>query len=71
MSINDLLEQGIRIEGEYDIEVWDSENYVDFLKGQNFELDKCEIEERYLNAEILYMYAKDGVLVFEIGYELE
>ena len=71
MSINDLLEQGVEIQGKYDIEVWDGYDYADFLKGQNFELDKSEIKEEYLNAEILYMYAKDGVLVIEIEYEME
>jgi hypothetical protein len=68
MSINDLLEQGIGIQGQYDIEVWDNEKeeYTNFTSGQYFEFDRDEIEEEYLNAEIFYMYAKDGVLVIEV-----
>ena len=68
MSINDLLEQGIEIQGQYDIEVWDNEKeeYTNFTSGQYFEFDRDEIKEEYLNAEIFYMYAKDGVLVIEV-----
>ena len=68
MSINDLLEQGIGIQGQYDIEVWDNEKeeYTNFTSGQYFEFDRDEIKEEYLNAEIFYMYAKDGVLVIEV-----
>lgn len=68
MSINDLLEQGIEIQGKYNIEVWDKEkeDYEAFVMGENFELDNDDIEDKYLDGEILYMYSKGNTLVIEI-----
>ena len=64
MSINDLLEQGIGIQGQYDIEVWDNEKeeYTNFTSGQYFEFDRDEMvvqrikldnaRERFLNSRV-------------------
>ena len=73
MSINDLLEQGIQIEGKYVIKVWDSgkDDYVVYAEGEYLE-DSGDIDaEECLYGEIIYMYSEREALVIEIKFEEE
>ena len=59
MSIRDLLDQGIRIQGAYQIKVYDDvcETYDILVEGDEFEeMDHSDIED-VLDMEITYMYA--------------
>ena len=59
MTIRDLMEQGIRIQGAFQIKKWDDteETYVMLTEGSMFEEESCDIEEEILNMEIKHMYA--------------
>ena len=59
MTIRDLMEQGIRIQGAFQIKKWDDaeETYTMLAEGSQFEFESCDIEEEILNMEIKYMYA--------------
>lgn len=59
MTIRDLIEQGIRIEGAFHIKKWDDkeETYTILAEGSMFEEESCDIEEDILNMEIRYLYA--------------
>ena len=59
MSIRDLLDQGIRIQGAYQIKEYDDviERYNILAEGDDFEaVNHYEIEDA-LDMEITYMYA--------------
>ena len=51
MTIRDLMEQGIRIQGAFQIKKWDDteETYVMLTEGSMFEEESCDIEEEILN----------------------
>ena len=59
MTIIDLMEQGIRIQGAFQIKKWDDteETYTMLAEGSQFEFESCDIEEEILDMEIKYMYA--------------
>lgn len=77
MTIRDLMEQGIRIQGAFQIKKWDDteETYTILAEGSMFEEECCDIEEDILDMEIKYMYAiptASGTaawMVFEVGEE--
>lgn len=67
MTIQDLKEQ-FEIQGAYCIKTFD-DRYDDVKAvacGKDFECEWYKIRKEYLNAEITYMYAVDGVLNIEI-----
>ena len=59
MTIRDLMEQGIRIQGAFQIKKWDDtdETYTILAEGSQFEFESCDIEEEVLDMEIKYLYA--------------
>ena len=67
MCIRELNEQ-FEIQGMFHIKVWKDEvsDYETLAKGENFEFDRCDIDEDILEREITYMYSLDGVLNIEV-----
>jgi hypothetical protein len=66
MSIRDLLEQGIRIQGAYQIKQYDDafETYDILIEGDEFEeMNQVDCKD-VLDMEITYMYAMPK----ELGY---
>ena len=59
MTIRDLMEQGIRIQGAFQIKKWDDteEAYITLTEGSQFEFESYDIEEEVLDMEIKYLYA--------------
>ena len=59
MTIRDLMEQGIQIQGAFQIKKWDDikEVYIMLSEGSQFEYESCDIEDEILEMEIKYMYA--------------
>ena len=59
MAIRDLMEQGIRIQGAFQIKKWDDaeETYTMLAEGSQFEFESCDIEDEFLDMEIKYLYA--------------
>ncbi|WP_206459408.1 hypothetical protein [Anaerovorax sp. IOR16] len=68
MTINDLLEQSIIIQGAFTIKHWDddTETYDILAEGSMFEDKSKGISKEYLNAEIKYVYCQDNVLNIEV-----
>lgn len=69
MSINDLLEQGVQIQGAYIVKSYceESDKYIVLSEGDHFEHESHNINEEYLDAEITYLYSEDNVLNIEIA----
>ena len=59
MSIRDLMEQGIRIQGAFQIKEWSNakEIYTTISEGSEFEFESSDIEDEILDMEIEYMYS--------------
>ena len=75
MTIRDLMEQGIRIQGAFQIKKWDDteETYIMLAEGSMFEEEHCDIEEDILDMEIKFMYAiptASGTAAYTV-FELE
>lgn len=67
MSIQDLIDQ-FEIQGAYCVKTFD-DKYDDvktLVSGRDFECEWYKIKKEYLNANITYMYAVDGVLNIEV-----
>ena len=67
MTIRDLIEQGIYLQGWIKVLKWDSDmekseeiNYSSNTNGEN-------IPEEALDLEIKYMYAEDNDLIIEVA----
>ena len=57
MSIRDLLDAGIRIQGAYRIETWNDDDDCEiFAEGSMFEDEVGDINDDILEKEIKYMY---------------
>lgn len=67
MSIRDLIDQ-FEIQGAFLIKKWSDkyETYTTLAEGDSFEYEKHKIKNKYLDAEITYMYAVDNVLNIEV-----
>ena len=67
LSIKELKEQ-FEIQGAYCIKTFDDkcDDVITLASGRDFECEWYDIREEWLNAEITYMYAVDGVLNIEI-----
>ena len=67
MTIQDLIDQ-FEIQGAYCIKEydWEKEDCIVLAEGHDFECEKHMIDERYLNSNIQYMYAVDGVLNIDV-----
>ena len=59
MSIRDLMEQGVRIQGAFQIKEWSDteEIYTTLSEGSEFEFESSDIEDEILDMEIRYMYS--------------
>ncbi len=76
MTIRDLMEQGIGIQGAFQIKKWDNteETYTMLAEGSQFEFESCDIDDEVLDMEIKYLYAIPTAecsawTVFEVGEE--
>ena len=76
MTIRDLIEQGIRMQGAFQIKKWDDtkETYIILTEGSMFDEEYYDIEEHILDMEIKYMYAIptsecSAHIVFEVEEE--
>lgn len=67
MTIRDLIDQ-FNIQGAYCIKEydWEQEDCIVLAEGHDFECEYHKIDEQYLNCNISYMYAVDGVLNIEV-----
>lgn len=67
MTIQDLINQ-FEIQGIYTIKAWDDsvDDCIILNEGNDFELDKWNINEEILNKKVTYMYAIDSVLYIEV-----
>lgn len=67
LCIRELTEQ-FDIQGAYCIKMLDDdvEDIKVVASGNDFECEYYDIEDKYMEMEIVYMYAVDGVLNIEI-----
>ena len=67
MTIQDLIDQ-FEIQGIYTIKAWDDsvDDCIILNEGNDFELDKWNINEEILDKKVTYMYAIDSVLYIEV-----
>ena len=70
LTIRDLTEQ-FEMQGAYQIATYDSKTDKRIILAEGYEIRLANIEDKYLDAEITYMYAEDNVLVIEIGKNLK
>ena len=70
MTIQELIEQ-FEIQGAFCIKTWDyeDEDYKIFAEGKDFEYEKWNLKDDYLNTKISYIYAVGGVLHIELEWE--
>ena len=68
MNIRDLMDQ-FEIQGKFEIKTYDDDydDVITLAKGNDFECERHKIRESILDAEIIYMYAVDGVLIIEVS----
>ena len=71
MTIRDLLENGIELQGTYCIKRWcgEYETYTTLAEGHDFECEVYKIKSKYLDAYITYLYVADNKLNIVIRYE--
>lgn len=70
MTIRDLLENGIQIQGSFNIRVWDreKEETTEEIRGEDFEGSVYEIDDKILDEmEITFMYAEGGEIIIEVA----
>ena len=67
MTLKDLLDSGITIQGKYCIKTYieKKESYTILEIGEDFEYD-FSCNNLYLHGEIKYLYIQDGCLQIEI-----
>lgn len=67
MTIRDLIEQ-FEIQGKFIVKKWSDkyETYTTLVEGDDFEYEKHKIKNKYLDAEITYMYAAGNTLNIEV-----
>ena len=58
MAIRDLMDQGVQIQGAFQIKKWSDveETYMMLSEGSEFEFESGDIEDEILDMEIKYMY---------------
>ena len=68
MSIRQLLDYGIEIQGAYRIKKWNDKQgqYIELANGSYFENEYYKLEERYLDENIRYIYSDNNELNIEI-----
>lgn len=65
LTIQDLIER-FEIQGAYKVIVYDDKTDKQMVVAEGYEIRFSQMEDKYLDAEITYMYADDNVLVIEI-----
>lgn len=65
MTIRDLINQ-FEIQGAYQIATYDNETDERIILAEGYEIKILEYNEKYLDAEIMYMFADNNVIVIEI-----
>ena len=66
MTIRDLIEQGIYLQGWVKIRKWDTDFNVSNIISYSSNTNGENIKEEALNLEIKYMYAEDNELIIEV-----
>ena len=66
LTIQDLLNQ-FEIQGAYKVMAYNEETDELTIVAEGYEIRFAQLEDKYLDAEIAYMYAEDNVLVIEIN----
>lgn len=67
LTIRDLTEQ-FKVQGAYEIAMYDDKTDKRIILAEGYEVEFSNIDEKYLDAEINYMYAEDNTLVIEISF---
>lgn len=67
LTIRDLKEQ-FEIQGAYQIATYDNETDKRIILAEGYEIGFSKIKDKYLDAEINYMYAEDNTMVIEISF---
>lgn len=67
MTIRDLTQQ-FEIQGAYQIATYDNETDKRIILAEGYEIGFSKIKDKYLDAEINYMYAEDNTLIIEISF---
>lgn len=57
MTIQDMLDQGITIQGAYEIRQWQGDDCETLSVGSEFEMEQYDIDDDVLNNEITYIYS--------------
>lgn len=66
MTINDLIEQGIQLQGWIKVIKWDSDMENSEIISDTSSVNGENITEEALDLEIKYMYAEDGDFIIEV-----
>lgn len=69
MTIRDLKEQGIYLQGWIRVDRWDSEMEKSNMISYSYNTNGENIKECALDLEIQYMYADDNEFVIEVVEE--
>ena len=67
LTIRDLTEQ-FEVQGAYQIAMYDGETDKRIILAEGYEVAFSNIKDKYLDAEINYMYAEDNKLIIEISF---
>ncbi len=68
LTIQDLLDQ-FEIQGAYKVVAYNGETDEATIVAEGYELKNFQIDDKYVDAEITYMYAEDNTLVIEINLD--
>lgn len=67
LTIRDLTEQ-FEVQGAYQIATYDGETDKRIILAEGYEVAYSNIKDKYLDAEINYMYADDNTMIIEISF---
>ena len=67
LTIRDLTEQ-FEIQGAYQIVMYDGETDKRIILAEGNEVAYSNIKDKYLDAEINYMYAEENTMIIEISF---
>ena len=67
LTIRDLTEQ-FEVQGAYQIATYDDKTDKRIILAEGYEVAYSNIKDKYLDAEINYMYADDNTLIIEISF---
>lgn len=65
LTIQDLLDH-FEIQGAYKVVVYNEGTDETTIAAEGYDIKPFQIDDKYADAEITYMYADDNVLVIEI-----